>query len=84
MHHTSVYEFNFKFIKQLYDDTNEFRRPLSYEKLFDLIEVLDMLWNNYAQKQPELWQAFAIEAEANGGQVCQVLLKAAYRDGKYF
>lgn len=71
----SVYEFYFKIICQMYEQSNEFRRALSFEKLFNLVNLLNSLWFKYAQKKPELWKIFVLDRP----DILKMLFKASYR-----
>mmetsp|Transcript_41900 Transcript_41900/g.48479 ORF Transcript_41900/g.48479 Transcript_41900/m.48479 type:complete len:248 (-) Transcript_41900:1087-1830(-) len=75
LQHMSVYEFYFKIICQMYEQSNEFRRALSFEKLFNLINLLNSLWFKYAQKKPELWKMFALDRP----DIFKMLFKASYK-----
>lgn len=63
----------------LYNETGEFRRPLSYEKLFKLIEVLHIIWKNHAVKYPKLWRQYVLRQQDGGEKIVQILFKAAYK-----
>ena len=74
----SVYDYNLKILRDVYTETNEFNKPLSYENnLFKLIEVLKLICKEYAIEQPELWQQYVLEHD--GQHILKILFKASYK-----
>jgi len=61
LQHISVYKYYFKMVEEIFVESNEFKRNISYEKLFLLINLLKTIWSKYTQREPSLWKKYAID-----------------------
>lgn len=61
LQHVAVYDYYFMMVQKIYTESNEMRKSLPYEKLFNLINLLNMVWSKFAEKQKKLWREYAVD-----------------------
>lgn len=92
LQHFSAYSYYFKELQKISELSEEFKRQLPFDKLFNVINLLSVLWSQYANKQPSIWKAYVIENQdvlkmlfktalripEQGSHLCLLLLSAAF------
>ena len=68
------YELSFKGFASIYEESSQFRRKLTYERLFKLVNILKLLWNKLASHHPETWRFFI----SQNPNLMLMLYKAAF------